>query len=358
MMRRRSRPSPIAVALAALALMLAPALASGPAAAGELRFFTWADYIAPEVIAKFERETGIRIVVTPLQSDDTFLKGLLPGHSGFDLADPPDFLVPLLVRGDALDKIEAASLDAFANIEQSWRALPYDKKNDYSVPFLWGTTSFVVDSAVYDGDIDTYGILFKPPAALRGRISLLVGTAETVRMGLAWLGLPSCSTDPAEIGRAIDLFRPLVNPELVSTISTVIPILSGDQAAAGIAWNGDAMRARLKKPSLRYAYPREGTFVWSDTLVVPKDAPNRAAALAFIGFMLRPENAALQSNFTHYANSVRGSDAFLSPDILDAPEVIVPSGVKLSFRQFCDGDAVAAYVQAWDTLLGYGRKHP
>ena len=342
--------------IAAILAALVPPIAPGAArAAGELRFYTWADYIAPDLIAKFERETGIRIVISPLHSDAEFLNTLLPGASGYDLADPPDFLVPLLVRGGALEKINAADLPAYANIEQTWQALPYDRRNDYSVPFMWGTTSFVVDSAIYSGDIDTYKVLFDPPEVLKGRISLLVGTAEAVRMGLAYLGLPSCSSDPADIRRALDLFRPLVNPELVSTVSTVIPILSGRKAAAGLAWNGDAMRARLERPSLRYAYPREGTFVWSDTLVVPKAAPNRAAALAFISYMQQPENAALQSNFTRYANSVRGSDVFLSQDILDAPEVIVPSGVKLDFRQFCDGDAVAAYVRGWDSLLGYGK---
>ncbi len=322
-------------------------------AAGELRFFTWADYIAPEVIAKFERERGIKIIIVPVHSDDEILKGLLPGHTGYDLADPPDFLVPLLVRAKALEKIDGSTLETFYNVDPAWRALPYDVHNDYSVPFMWGTTSFVVDTSVYQGDIDTYDLLFHPPEALKGRVSLLVGSAEPIRMGLVYLGLPSCSKDKAEIGRALDLFRPLVNPALVSTISTVIPILSGDQAAVGVAWNGDAMRARLKKPSLRYAYPREGTFIWSDTLVVPKDAPNRANAIAFINFMLHRENAALQSNFTRYANTVRDSDSLMSQDIVDASEVIVPPQVKLNFRQFCDGDAVAYYVDAWDRLLGY-----
>ncbi|CAK0749811.1 hypothetical protein CCP1ISM_3510001 [Azospirillaceae bacterium] len=261
--------------------------------------------------------------------------------------------MPLLTQLGALEKIDASALGNFMNVEHAWRGLPYDKRNDYSVPFMWGTTSFVVDTAVYGGDIDTYGVLFDPPDVLKGRISLLVGTAEAVRMGLAYLGLPPCSKDPAEIERALDLFRPLINPELVSTISTVIPILSGDWAAIGIAWNGDALRARIKKPSLRYAYPREGTFMWSDVLVVPKGAPNRAAAIAFINFLLRPEIAALQSNFTHYANTVAGSDAFLDPLLLEAPEVIVPPRVKMNFRQLCDNSAVSSYVEVWDSLLGH-----
>jgi len=324
--------------------------------AGELRFYTWADYIAPAVIAKFEREHGERITIVPLHSDSEIAMGLLPGQTGYDLSTPVDFQVPALIRAGALERIDGPGLEHYSTIERPWRALPYDRYNDYSVPFLWGTISFVVDTAVFGGDIDTYSVLFNPPDALKGRISLLYGTADAIRMGLAYLGLPVCSGDPAHIGRVLDLFRPLRNPALITTISTAIPVLAGDRAAAGLAWNGDALRARLKKPSLRYAYPREGTFFWSDTLVVPKGAPNRAAALAFIDFMLRPENAALQSNFAHYANPVRGSDAFMDQDIIEAPEVIMPPNVSIDFRQFCEGDIVHMYASVWDAFLEEGRK--
>ncbi len=357
-MDQRSRAFALASGLcrAAISVLVALALLPAwvaPAGAGEIRFLTWADYLAPEVIAAFEKESGTRVVIVPIHSSNDLLRGLTGGPGHYDVSTPLDYQMSLLIRSGAVEKIEGPSLANFANVEQGWRGLPYDRTNDYSVPFMWGTTSFVVDTDVYKGDIDTYSVLFNPPAELKGRVSLLVGTAEALRMGLIHLGLPPCSKDPAEIRRALDLFRPLINPELVSTISTVIPILSGDRAAIGQAWNGDALRARLKKPSLRYAYPREGTFIWSDTLVVPKGAPNREAAIAFVNFMLRPENAAKQSNFTRYANAVSGSDAFLDPVLLEAPEVIVPSSVKLNFREFCDNSVVASYVDAWDALLGY-----
>ena len=84
---------------------------------------------------------------------------------------------------------------------------------------------------------------------------------------------------------------------------------------------------------------------------MPRGARNRAAALRFIDFMLRPENAALQSNFTRYANAVRGSDAWMAPELLSAPEVIVPSHVRIRFFRACDSEQLGLYAQVWDPVL-------
>ena len=106
------------------------------------------------------------------------------------------------------------------------------------------------------------------------------------------------------------------------------------------------------RASLRYAYPREGVLVWADALVVPKGAPHKAAALAFLDFMLRPENAALQTNFNHYANSIRDSDTLLTPDIAEAPEVIVPSTAKILYLSYCGGSVLNQYERAYNEVLG------
>ena len=338
--------------LATLGALLALALGPNPGRAGdEVRFLTWEDYIAPEVIARFEARTGNRIVVVPVVSGTQLLAELRSGQGDYDLANPLDHQIALLIAEGRLERIDSESLAHYANIEEPWRQPPYDRNNRYTVPFHWGTTAFAVDTAVYDGDIDSYGVLFNPPAALKGRISHLIGAGEVIQMGLTYLGLPPCSTRDADIERVLELIRPGLDKDHVTTIATVIDTLSGAGVAAGVAWNGDALRARQKKPSLRYAYPREGALVWADALVVPKGARHHAAAVAFMDFMLLPENAAAQSNFTRYANSIRGSDAFLAPENLEAPEIIVPSRVKISFMEFCGGDAVDLHENRYNQEL-------
>ena len=173
-------------------------------------------------------------------------------------------------------------------------------------------------------------------------------------MALTYLGLPECSDDPTYLKRAISLIQPQLRRDNIATISTAIDFLAGDRVVVGMAWNGDALRARARKASLRYAYPREGVTLWVDTVVMPKAGANHKEALAFMDFLLRPENIALQSNFTHYANAIRGSDRYLSPELLDSPEVIVPSHVKLNFHQFCPSGVTVHHVNVWEQAMKEG----
>ena len=341
-------------ALPAMTLTLALLSASpfSAPAADELNFLSWSEYIAPEVIAKFERETGHHLIIEPIVSGDALLDRLKSNKGELDLATPLDHHMPVLIAEGKLETIGADTLAHYSNIDEPWRQPPYDRNNSYSVPFHWGTTSFTVDTGLYKGEIDSYRLLFDPPSELKGRVSFLVGAPEVIRMALMFLGLPSCSADPGHVGRALALIKANVDLKLVTTIENVIDRLSGDGIGVGVAWNGDALRARKIKPGLRYAYPKEGTLVWSDALVVPKGAPHPAAARAFLDFMLRPENAAVQTNYNHYANSIRDSDTLLAPEIAEAPEVIVPSNAKILFLSYCGGDVLNHYEHAYNALLG------
>ncbi|MGQ9365515.1 extracellular solute-binding protein [Azospirillum sp. ST 5-10] len=332
-------------------LVVLGVLLAMPSRAAEIRLLTWADYLAPAVVEKFARETGIRIVVDPVVSISEMREKFRADPTAYDLVNPADYEIPILAREGLLDQIDASRLPGYANILDGWRSPPYDRKNEWSVPFLWGTTSLVVDTDQWSGPLDSVSLLFDPPAALKDKTGFLVGAEETLRLALLHLGLPQCTSDPAHLEQALALVRPLLAAERTYTISDAADALASGRIAVGIAWNGDALKARERRPSLRYLYPKEGLIIWSDTLVVPKGAAHRAEALRFIDFMLEPENAALQSNFTRYANAVRGSDAWMDADLLNAPEVIVPSHVRIRFFRSCDSEQLGLYAQVWDPVL-------
>lgn len=330
-----------------------------PAVADELRFLTWADYIAPEVVAKFERETGHTLIVDTFMTVGELRDKLKPGAPvRYDIAHPADYDVPMLAQSGVLEPINAQELPGYANLLDGWRSAPYDRRNEWSVPFHWGTTSIVVDTAVYKGDIDTYRLLFDPPPELKDKVGFLIGAEETLRMALLYMGLPQCTSDRAVLDRAMALVRPLLHPGRVYDISSVLDTLTSGRVAVAVAWNGDALRARAARPTLRYAYPKEGIIVWSDALVVMKGTPHKAAALQFINFMLQPENAALQSNFSRYANAIRGSDTWMDPDLLDAPEVVLPSHVQVRFFRSCNSEQLGLYGEIWDPVLQSVQKTP
>lgn len=312
-----------------------------------LNLLTWDAYISPEATAAFQKETGVEVVIHPVLSDVELQEKLRLEPGKYDVANPGDYMTAALIRDGALDRFEALKLSNFPNVGDAWRMRSYDPRNLYSTPFQWGATSFVVDGDRYKGDIDTYKTLFDPPPELQGKAGLLKGASALVNAALIYLRLPACSIDEEHLAQVRGmLLRRFAGGEIL-TASNAVEKLAGPNLVASTAWNGDAYKARRLRPGLRFAYPREGLVVFSDALVIPAGAPNRADALKFIDFMLRPEIAALQTNFTGYANMVRGSDAFISPELLDAPEVIVPTSVAVNFQQYCETEVQAKH----DALL-------
>lgn len=332
------------------AVMCAMLAWAGGARAAELRVLTWSSYVSPQLIERFERETGIKVRLDTVTSYGELMKPLESGASGYDIAFPADFQVRELVNRGLIDKVHVDRLANFWNVEDVWRSRPLDPRNEYTVPHVWGTTAFVVDTASWPGEPDTLSLLFDPPPQIEDRILLLDSGYDMVQLALVWLRLPRCSTKPGDFAQVEQVLAPMLRRYPLATIDSVIDQLASGRFVVGVAWNGDALKARRKRPSLRYSYPREGSLVWTDVLVVPKGAPNRADALKFMSFMMRPEIAAMETSYNGYANMIHGSEHFLDRALVEAPEIISPISSALDFFTYCDNSAETRQEQFWKQL--------
>ena len=337
----------IPVLCAATALALA---AISAAADGALFLYNWTDYTSPDLIERFERETGINVTLDTYDSNETLLAKLKQGGGGYDVVVPSHNFIEILVGEGLIQKIDAQSLPGYDNIDPKWRGPVWDPDNSYTVPWQWGTTSFTVDTSVYVGDIDTYAVLFDPPPELQGSIGMFRTPDEVIPMAQIYLGLSLCNENPDEmrqVQRLLEQQKPHV--KVYNSDGILERLVSGD-TAVHMNWNGYSLRARKEKPTLRYAYPREGTLSWFDSIAVPTGAKNYANALEFVAFMLQPENAAAQSNFAGYANGIAGSAAYMSDELKAAPEVNVPSDVNAVFSQSCAEAAIRLTDRIWTRL--------
>lgn len=313
-------------------------LMSAGAMASELRVLTRSSYLSPELLRKFERESGITVSLTVMADHAQVMTTLTGGRSGYDIAFSPDYHVGELIRGGLIERVLADRLNGFWNVEDPWRSRSFDPRNEYTIPHQWGTTAFAVDTSIHRGDIDSLRLLFEPPPEIEGRIGLL-DEEEMLQLALVYLGEARCTSDGGKLQKAARLLEPMVARNRLVPAERVMSALTDPTLVLMVTWNGDAMRAREKRPSLAYAYPREGNLVWTDVVVVPRNPPNRANAVKFLTFMLQPENAALDSSFNGYANMIRGSERFLAPSVLTAPELVAPWPAKVGFLPSC-GDAV------------------
>jgi spermidine/putrescine transport system substrate-binding protein len=338
---------PVLALWAAVLAWLWPAAAG----AGELRMLVWTDYVSPQLVEKFERETGTHITVDTHVTYEELWERLKTGKSGYDIAVPAEYVTRRLIKERLLEKVDAHRLPGFENIEESWRFPPFDPANDYTVPWEWGSTAFAVDTAVYGGDIDRLTALFEPPEELRGKIGMFQDARDVLTMASNYLSLPGCTTRPEHLKRLEDVLTRQRQWVKLYNSDTVIDDLALGRTAISMIWSGDALRARKRRPSLRFAFPKDGVIIWSDQLVVPKGAPNKPAALAFLRFMLRPENAALQSNFAGNGNAIRGSEKYLDDALRTAPELAMPSNVRMGFMRDCPQAAIDQYEALWHRIM-------
>ncbi|WP_422367281.1 extracellular solute-binding protein [Pelagibius sp.] len=336
-----------------MAGMAAPiALAASAASAeGVLNFANWAEYTSPELIEKFEKETGIKVVLDTYDSSETLLAKLQAGGADYDVVVPGNNFVAGMISEGLIQNVDVRSLPGFANLEGRWQSPPWDPTNEYSIPWLWGTTGFTVDTSAYGGDIHTYEVLFNPPPELQGEIGMFNSADEVVKMVHAYLGNDLCTEDPAHFQAAFDVLKAQKqHVKMYQSEGLRERMLSGEVKAHS-NWNGSSLKLRAQDAKFAYAYPKEGVLTWMDVMVVPSGAKNKDNALKFLAFMLQPENVAIQSNFARYSNAVAGSDAYMAAELKTAPEIVAPSDRTFIFVPACSEKSIKLQDQVWTRLL-------
>ncbi|CAK0779837.1 putative Spermidine/putrescine ABC transporter substrate-binding protein [Azospirillaceae bacterium] len=318
-----------------------------------ISIYNWEDYLSPALISEFEQQTGAEVKLDFFQSYDEMLNRISSPDHGVDIFFPANHMIQALIKDKLIARVTPSVFAGFENIDDGWRFPYYDPYGEYSLPFHWGTTAIQVDDAVIKDIVKENGeslsLIFNPPVSLRGRIGLLYETDETVSMALHYLGLPSCADRPEQMERLRVLFSSLVGAVVIMK-DPLLPQLLAETTVVRMAWNGDALRAREKRPSLRYIYPREGALVWADAIVVAQNAPHPDLARKFMAFMLDARRVAAQTNFTRYANAIRDSEKYIDPVLLTAPEVAIPASAKLHFYHGCSAKTTAIHEAFWSEM--------
>ena len=327
-------------------------IANLAAAEGKLSVYHWFEYIPAELVEKFEAETGIDVTIDTYDSNEAMLASLKAGTLGsYDVAVPTDYMVQILINEGLADPIQPGELANIGNIEPQWVDVAFDPGRKHSIPYQWGSTSFAVNRDVYPGDINSLSIVFDPPAELAGKINALDSQGEVMALASIYLGIPQCSSDRDQL-RALDELLQTAKTKWASFGSdTAKDVLVSGDAAVGMIFNGFSAKARGEGANIEYAYPDEGYVVWMDSVVLLKDAPNRANALVFMDFLLEPENIAAVTNYAQYAAGVTGAGEFTDPELAAMPENNPREGAGAgAFVAVCDETTQKVYDQIWTRL--------
>ena len=336
-------------AATAVALALGTASVS---AEGKIVIYHWFEYIPQELLDKFTAETGIEVTMDTYDSNEAMLASLKAGGMGtYDVAVPGDYMVSIMIGEGMLDEVGDGELKNKGNIAPEWADPSFDPGWKHSIPYQWGSTSFMVDTAVYDGNIDTTDILFDPPAELSGKINMLDSQGEVLAMAALHLGIPQCSSDREQLKAMNDMLQNAKTHWASFNSDTAKEVLVSGDAAVGQIYDGFGAKARAERASLKYAFPTQGYVAWMDNVVLLKDAPNRDSAIAFMDFLLMPENIAAVSNYARYGSGLSGVGEFLDPELASLPESNPPATAGPAvFIEVCDEATQAVYDQIWTNV--------
>lgn len=337
--------APLAAIIAALAL------ATSAHAAGELGIYNWRNYTSPALIEKFEAAHDVEVTVTEYDSEAAALDRIRAGEHGFDIVVPSARVVRTYIAEGLALRTRPDRMENFQYVAQAWADPGWDPGRRYSVPWQWGGLGIVVDGEAWQGAIDSAALIFEPPEALAGRISVAPDMEEVIGTALLYLGAEPCTADREVLERLRELLLAARRQWLSIDYGLSARMPQGEIAAA-LHWAGAAFRARQARPSIRFAYPREGFPVWMDSVIVLRDAKNVENARLFQNFVMQPENAALISAFAGHANAIEGSEAYLPEALRAAPEINAPAEAagRAVFLPECPPEVTALYTAIWREL--------
>lgn len=337
------------ILLSAAAALLAGTVAAS--AEGELQLFNWGDYTSPEMLEKFEAETGIKVTVSDYDSNDTALSKVEAGGGGYDLVVPSANYVQIYVEKGLIQKLDLSRLPNHSNIAPEWRDVPWDPGREYTVPWQWGSVGIAVNSDTYSGDINTSAMFLDPPEELVGKINVAPEMNDVMSLALMYVGGEACTEDTEILKKARDVLM-AAKPKWQSMDYGATPKLASNDMLASVYWNGAVFRARLQNDKVKFGYPKEGFPLWMDSVALLSDAKNVDEAYTFLNFIMEPENAGLISGFARYANGIAGSEEFMPADMETAPEIVIPEELKSAgkFLPTCSPKALEYYTAIWTEL--------
>jgi len=326
-----------------LGLGIAAALFAAPAVAQQkqVNVYNWSDYIAEDAVANFTKATGVKVNYSVYDANETLDAKLRAGKSGYDVVVPSasPFLVRQIPAG-IYQKLDKSKLANYGNLDPAImkQLIKYDPGNEYSVPWMWGTTGIgynvdKVKKALPDAPVDSLRMIFDPAVASKLKdcgIMVLDSPTDMIPAALKYLKLDPDSKDPADLEKAAALFK-TIRPYIRKFHSSeYINALAQGNICVAFGFSGDILQAAARaaksknKVNIEYAIPKEGALLWIDVMAIPVGAPNLENAYKWIDYLLDPKVAAASSNFVGYANGNAKSKEFLDKEVAQN-ENIYPS---------------------------------
>lgn len=320
--------------------------------ANQLYVYTWAGYTDEDLLQSFTTTTGIKPTVDVFDANETMLnKVQAGGGSAYSIIYPSDYMVRQMRELGLLTELDHGRLESLNHLLPQFQSPSYDPGNRYSVPVSWGTTGLIYNTKKLKQAPEDWDYLWIHQQELSRRMTLINDVREVMGAVLRMLGYSYNSTNPQQIQQAYEKLK-VLKPAIASftTDAWKEQMLAGDLLIA-MCYSADAADAISENPSLQYVIPKSGSSLWTDTMVIPKFAPNPEAAYAWINFMLQPTVAAQVTDRLNFATPNQTAIKQLPAKIINNPSIFAPKSLLDKCERIAPlGDFTEVYDRYWTQL--------
>lgn len=320
---------------------------------GELNILNWGEYIDPELIELFEKETGVTVNYVEMTSNEEMLIKLRSSDCVYDMCFPSEYIIEQLIATNMLLPLDMEKIPNAKNIAEDKLAITdtFDPGNTYSLPYMWGTVGILYNTTIVEEPVTSWKILWDEKYA--GQIWMYDSVRDSIGITLKMLGYDLNTRSADEVAEARDMLiaqKPLRKG--FGTDNMRSSMVNG-KAAMAVIYSGDAFCCIDENPDLAYAVPEEGSNVWFDNVVIPKTAKNVEAAHAFINFLNDASIAARNTEYIFYSTPNAGAMALLDDYFTDNETYNPPADVLARCTVFHDlGDFIEVFNDAWTKVKG------
>ena len=329
--------------------MLALLVAAVPASAeGVVNVYNWEDYIDPAALELFTEETGIEVKYVRFTTNEEMYIKLARGGSSYDVAFPSDYMIERMQKNHMLLELDHSQLDNFQYITDWLKAPAYDQESKYSVPYMWGTVGILYDTTKTGGEIDSWSAMWD--TKYERNVLMMDSVRDSLGVTLCYLGYDLNTRDVAQLEAARDklIEQRDTGVLLAYGVDEIKDKMANGEAALGLVWSGDAITSMAINPDLAYCVPKEGSNIWVDGMVIPRTSKNYEGAMKFINFMLRPDIAAMNSEYIGYSTPNDGALELLPEELINDPTFNPPQDVIDRCTFYNDvADAADLYDRIW-----------
>lgn len=312
--------------------------------------YNWGEYIDPEVLDMFEEETGIQVIYEEFETNEIMYPKIQSGAIAYDLVCPSDYMIQKMIQNDLLQPLNFDNIPNAKNIGQVYyeKSRQFDPDNQYSIPYCWGTVGILYNTKMVEEPIDSWTVLWD--TQYKDNILMQDSVRDAFAVALKTLGYSLNSTSIHELTQAKDLLvqqKPLVQAYVIDQVRDK---MIGSEAAIGVIYSGEAIYTQTENPDLAYVVPKEGSNMWIDSWVMPKNAPNKENAEKFLDFLCRPEIALMNFEYITYSTPNEKARELIEDPAIRNSEIAFPGDSILSRCEtftYLGEDADEVYNQLW-----------